>query len=122
MGHSLGGNIAQEVGRHYKIPTVTFNGPGMQIHQDALNSYPELIMGGFNPNENANYSRFINMHNEKDKYNDLIINHISAKDEIGKLGVHIGTTIIYDKDEAGKLIIYESDDFAYDEIKEDSFF
>ncbi|MBS4193298.1 DUF2974 domain-containing protein [Bacillus sp. FJAT-49705] len=121
VGHSLGGNIAQEVGRHYKIPTVTFNGPGMQIHKDALDSYPNLIKKGLNPNENANYSRLINKHNEKDLYNDLIINHISAKDEIGKLGVHIGTTIIYDIDEAGNLIIYESDDFAAEEIKEDRF-
>lgn len=121
VGHSLGGNLAQEVGRHYKIPTATFNAPGMQMHKDAVDSYPRFLKNRLDPDENANYSRFINRHNEKDKYNDLIINHIMANDEIGNLGIHIGTTIIYDIDESGNLKIYESDDFGSDQIKKDRF-
>lgn len=122
VGHSLGGNLAQGVGRHYKIPTATFNGPGMQIHKDALESYPNKLANWLSPANNTNYSPFIDKHNQRDAYNDLILNHISSRDEIGKLGIHIGTTIIYDRDEkTGKLTIYESDDYGLKEIDEDRF-
>ena len=52
----------------------------------------------------------------------MIINHISSQDEIGKLGVHIGTTIIYDRDgNTGTLSVYESDDYGLIEVLEDQF-
>lgn len=122
VGHSLGGNLAQGVGQYYKIPTVTFNGPGMQIHESALKSYPDFLKKWLDPSKNSNFSPFINGLNKKGVYDNLVINHIHSQDEIGKLGTHVGKTYVYYKDpNTGKLKIYESDDYGSSEISEDEF-
>ncbi len=69
-GHSLGGWIGAKKGIENKIPTDTFNAPGIQ------NNLTGAEQGK----------------NRAGKYNDLIRNYVNPNDVIGTFGKHAGET------------------------------
>lgn len=69
-GHSLGGWLASKVGVNNKVPTFTFNAPGIK----------------------NNLSQVQKEANEKGAYDDLVYNYIDPRDLIGTFGTHAGKT------------------------------
>lgn len=73
VGHSLGGYYGQKMALENKIPTFTFNAPGVQSMK--LKQTKENMNG---------------------KYDDLVINHSMRKDQVGTYGTHVGRIYHYD--------------------------
>lgn len=80
-GHSLGGWIGAKKGIENKIPTVTFNAPGIQNN----------LTGAEQAKDRAG------------KYNDLIRNYVNPYDVIGTFGKHAGETYYMLEDRMVKI-------------------
>lgn len=101
-GHSLGGHVAQYMALQNHVPTITFNGPGLNFRHPVFDrNY-----------KNLSYEKYKN--NQDGKYNNLVRNYTFNGDVVGSINTHVGES--YNIDVTGffekKLEVEKANDFS----------
>ncbi|TCS94680.1 DUF2974 domain-containing protein [Hazenella coriacea] len=100
-GHSLGGHVAQYMALQNHVPTITFNGPGLNFSDSEDPLFKE-----FSTRKDQDQA------NQAGKYNNLVRNYTFNGDTIGSINQHLGESYNLDID-GEKLKIEKADDYSW---------